>query len=98
MMISTWDGDEYSMSSFNKGLNQILADKQSYLSTRDKFEAAIKKLLDNTDACEYQISNARGIVTGSLPKELTKLLVKTQHGHVLDPSYGAMKTFLKAQK
>ena len=97
MMISTWDGDEHAFASYHLGAKKIIENKADYLKTRHDFHLKIIEELENFPSLCHTIINGRGITVGPVPYSLRHKFRKTIDGHLIDPSYCAMKSYLEAK-
>jgi len=96
MMISTWDGDEFSYAGFTKALEHINSDLETYQKTRNEFSNKIGELVSKQHQTTAKLHNGVGVIEGNLPHSLSKLLTPLGSGrYKLLPSYGAMKKFLE---
>ncbi|MFT6069305.1 MAG: acetylornithine/succinyldiaminopimelate/putrescine aminotransferase [Bacteriovoracaceae bacterium] len=90
MMISTWDGDEFSYGAYLKALDQQES-SQSVIST---FTEKLIKIVNENNISEFNIHNGVGTIKGDLPFSLTSLMTAIGHGrYKFIPSLGAMKKF-----
>lgn len=97
MMISTWDGDEHAFASYHKAASDILKDTSSFIKTRNQFQQKLEsEIKENCEVC-CSLQKGRGIVAGPLPYSWRRILRKTHGGYLVDPSYGAMKSFLEVK-
>lgn len=94
MMISTWDGDEHAFASYHFAMNKIIENKEHFLETRKDFQSKIEGLLSDFPVC-HNVSKGRGIIAGPLPQNIAHLFKITDKGFLCDPSYSAMKDYLK---
>lgn len=95
MMISTWDGDEHAFASYHKGMDDILKNKEDYIKTRNEFHTKMVEKLSEYPNSTHNLKNGRGIVKGPLPTKILKKFRKLGSSFICDPSYRAMKVFLK---
>jgi 4-aminobutyrate aminotransferase-like enzyme len=98
MMISTWDGDEHAFASFHKGMKETLENKEEFLKVRSEFSQEIEKELDQFPKTEFFLEKGRGHVKGSLPSQVSSKLSLKSGRFIIDPSFTAMKKFLKRAK
>jgi acetylornithine/succinyldiaminopimelate/putrescine aminotransferase len=94
MMISTWDGDEYSYSSYVTGMNTLKTNKVEMKSIQDKFHTVMDNKLKQINGVDYFLKNGRGYAKGNLPYGLRNLLSKKFGHYIIDPAPEAMKNFL----
>jgi acetylornithine/succinyldiaminopimelate/putrescine aminotransferase len=92
MMISTWDGDEFSYGAYLKALEGIDSSKEIITEFTDK----ITKIANENNISEINIHNGVGTIKGDLPYSLTSLMTPLGHGrYKFIPSIGAMKKFIR---
>lgn len=97
MMISTWDGDEFSYAGFSEALKQIHTDRSKYEETIKQFTNKLESIFKDQGISSYKIHNGVGMVTGNLPHSLTRLMTPLGCAtYKFIPSYGAMKKFLES--
>ncbi len=94
MLISTWDGDEYSLNRFMADFKAIKRDKSYYFKIIDKFQNFLKEILKDYN---YFIHNGCGVIKSSnLPQQLEGSIQLNKNGdYLIYPSFAAMKSFLK---
>ena len=95
MMISTWDGDEFSFSSYVRGMEKLVANHESYIKLGREFETKLKKMLDNHIGLQFNLSGPRGWITGTLPYSLRRLFREEGERHIVCATYEAMAEFVK---
>lgn len=97
MLISTWDGDEFSVSNFNKALENVQQDNEKFFETRLEFTNKLIGLLENFQITEIDIENGCGYFTGNISNQLKRYFVKEGNRFIVNPSYAAMKEFIKEE-
>lgn len=97
MMISTWDGDEFSMATFIETAKKFTQAerKKEYLKVRSQFEEKLTNILDQYSTIEYQIQNGVGAFWGPAPRKLTALFEKIGDVYRVVPHYSDMVRFLE---
>ena len=95
MMISTWDGDEFSFASYVMGMEKLIKDHDGYIRLARDFESKLKKMLDNHIGLQFGLSGPRGWIAGTLPYSLRKLFKEEGDRHILCATYEAMDEFVK---
>lgn len=96
MMISTWDGDEFSYAAFSKALESIKNNQEDFSKTRAQFSEKLLDLFKENNITEVNMHNGSGTVTGDIPHSLTKLMTPLGNGrYKFIPSFGAMKKFIE---
>ena len=94
MMISTWDGDEFSFANYYRNMQNILRDSKRYESHLNGFEKTLKSFLSNYPIEEICIHRGRGRFKGILPVHLKNCFERRDGYFLVDPSYCQMKRFL----
>tara|TARA_R110000868_G_scaffold248282_22_gene504740 strand:+ start:9067 stop:12141 length:3075 start_codon:yes stop_codon:yes gene_type:complete len=95
MMISTWDGDEFSFASYVRGMERMITQHDDYIKLARDFESKLKKMLDNHIGLQFGLSGPRGWITGTLPYSLRRLFKEEGDRHILCASFDAMAEFVK---
>ena len=95
MMISTWDGDEFSLSNYRRALLRIEDDPKAYLETCRLFEEKLKGILGRLHGIGFQISGSRGFIQGPLPERYSRYFDRRGDGYVVCANYSHMQRFLK---
>jgi len=95
MLISTWDGDEFSLANYNKTLKQITTDIDSHLNLQKSFEASLRSLLEKYNVTDIELKNANGSFKGNIPYSLQKYFSKNKDRFIVCPSIDSMKAFLE---
>ena len=93
MMISTWDGDEFSLAQYYRAMKRIVSDPKQFFDVREKFHRAITRLLSRYPV-QSQIKDGRGTFWGPLPLPLQRFFRQRGNSFVIDPSFGEMEHFL----
>ena len=94
MMISTWDGDEYSFKSFERALDLIESNREEFFKIKTQFEKKLSSMLDEYHGIEYKLHNGSGWITGNVPLSLANRLRKKGNSFLVCPNYSSMKRFL----
>jgi len=95
MLISTWDGDELSLSRYVAATKFLQQNKEDYFKTRKEFSQKINELINT-----YRLSSAAswpgfGQIIGDLPYSLKKHFRHTGNRHYFMPAYATMKHYNK---
>lgn len=98
MMISTWDGDEFSMLTYYEAFSQIQKNPESFIKTAQEFQKKLIDKLSEYDLETIQIQNGRGFFKGSIPSSLSKYFKEYNNYYVVNPSFDAMKDFIDLTK
>ncbi len=94
MMISTWDGDEFSFAQYHRAMNNILNNKNEFFSIRKKFQKELERKLEDYPLTQLNLRNGQGIIKGTLPLSFQKLFRQEGDSFVVDPNYAEMKRFI----
>jgi len=94
MMISTWDGDEYSFRCFEKALELIESNKDEFFATKKAFQEKLKQTLESCEGVSYQFHNGNAQIKGNLPLSLATITRKEKDFFIVCPNYSAMKRFI----
>ena len=91
MLISTWDGDEFSTKIVTE---QIERQSKKIIHTRKEFSKKIINLLNNFNCEEINIENGVGNFKGPLPESLKTIFHHRNNHYVVNPSFDSMASFL----
>lgn len=94
MLISTWDGDEFSFANFLRAAENLRNDKQSYDQVVKRFEEKLINEFEKIPDCKYEISNGNGWVEGILPGKIRQLFKEENNRFLIFPSCQEMKRYL----
>ena len=94
MMISTWDGDEFSFANYHRSMQNILQNLKRYKSDVNKFEAILKSILSRYPIGEMFFERGRGRFKGNIPDKLKNCFESRDGYFLVDPSYCQIKRFL----
>ncbi len=95
MMISTWDGDEFSFATYVRGMEKLVREHDGYIKMGREFETKLRKMLDNHIGLQLNLSGPRGWITGTLPHSLRRLFKEEGERHIVCATYEAMAEFVK---
>ncbi len=95
MMISTWDGDEFSMLSYHQAFKQIQNAPEQFIKTCNEFQTKLIDKLSEYDLETIQIQNGRGFFKGAIPTSLSRLFKEFNNYYVVNPSFDAMRDFIE---
>ncbi len=96
MMISTWDGDEFSFNTYHHAYIDVLENSNDYKNTAKLFH---EKLIDELSRYEIdllKIDNGFGYFKGSIPASISKMFIFNGEHYIVCPSYDAMKEYLNS--
>lgn len=94
MLISTWDGDEFSFATYHQQIKTVMENVSSYHETCRLFEEKLKKLLAPYDISEWMYFSGKGKFKAALPTHLKKLFQQKGQHYLINASYDSMKDFL----
>jgi acetylornithine/succinyldiaminopimelate/putrescine aminotransferase/GNAT superfamily N-acetyltransferase len=95
MLISTWDGDEFSFSNFNQAAKNINSNINAYQKVKIDFTNRLTEVLESYDIYEMELSNGVGYFKGNISKKLQQIFNNENGRYLVCPSIGQMKKFLK---
>ena len=96
MMISTWDGDEFSFANYHSSMQKILNNRDDYEATIGNFEKKLKDTLKNYPIEEMSFHRGRGRFKGIIPTNLKRYFDDWDGYYLVNPSFDSMKRFLEA--
>lgn len=96
MLISTWDGDEFSFNTYYQTFQRIVNEKDNYQKVMKEFSKKIIDQLSHFDMDAIKIENGVGNFKGSIPASLEKYFKKNENfQYVVCPSYDEAVEYLK---
>lgn len=95
MVISTWDGDEFSFGSYLKAKEAIENDISLYKKTVTQFQNELGTLLNHYPISKIDLDSGVGHFRGHIPLTTQVLFEKIGENYIVCPSYEQMKKFLK---
>ncbi|MGZ3788065.1 MAG: aminotransferase class III-fold pyridoxal phosphate-dependent enzyme [Bacteriovorax sp.] len=96
MMISTWDGDEFSFNTYHHSFKKVMTHQDDYKKTAKLFHEKLVDELSRYEIDSMKIENGFGYFKGSIPSSKSKMFVHNGEYYVVCPSYDAMKEYLNA--
>lgn len=93
MMISTWDGDEYSLVRYQKAKEWTQKNHQDFVKEKKQFHQNLTHWLSQFNGIECHVKNGTGYFTGALPKQFWHLFHFQTDRFIVNPTYMAMKDF-----
>lgn len=96
MMISTWDGDEFSFNTYYHSFKNIVNNLEDYKKTAKLFHQKLMSTLSLYEMESISIENGFGHFKGSIPSTMSKMFVHTGDRYIVCPSYDAMKEYLNS--
>jgi acetylornithine/succinyldiaminopimelate/putrescine aminotransferase len=97
MLISTWDGDEFSLNTYFEALTKIESNKEEYFATQKKFQTKIIDQLSVYEIDVIKIENGVGFFKGAIPASIEKYFKRNEnHQYIVSPSFDAMMEYLNS--
>jgi len=94
MLISTWDGDEYSFGAYTEMMRKVLNEPKDFFALKEKFHDKLQKVLENYSLKENDIHQGVGYFEGIIPSNLAKLFTTSGSGYFVCPSKSSMEEYL----
>ncbi len=95
-LISTWDGDGFSLAKFAAVTRSVMRDTAGFISLKARFVAALQSKLSEYGNVRHEFQNACGWIEGNLPPTLAAILAKNGEGRwLICPSQSAMRQFIE---
>lgn len=95
MLISTWDGDEFSFNTYYEAFKNVQLNKEDYFATLKKFHAFIIDQLSRFEMDVLKLDNGIGYFKGAIPASMERMFTRNDQGiYIICPSYDAMKEYL----
>ena len=96
MLISTWDGDEFSFANYVTAAKSILNHKDEYFSLIDRFQAKLIASLQTFSNIEVHFNNGVGWIKGNLPFKLKKKVHAAKGRYIICPNWEEMERYLES--
>ena len=98
LLISTWDGDAFSLAQFSQAMQVVEANPAAYESALQEYDKKLGELLSAQPGATTKIARGIGLVEGDPGEELRTMLRAAGEGRWLScPSYSEMLRFNRAQ-
>ena len=94
MLISTWDGDEYSTRAYAHMAKKIQNNLAENLELRRIFSAVLNSSLSSAGASAINLHNGRGSFKGPIPLSLQQYFRKEKSFFLVNPTFSSMKDFI----
>lgn len=94
MMISTWDGDEFSFNSYFHSFKTVTNNSEDYKKTCKQFHKRLLTTLSRYEVDQIQLENGFGYFKGSIPTSLSDLFIHNGEHYLVCPTYDSMREFL----
>lgn len=96
MMISTWDGDEFSFNTYHHAFKHVIAHKEEYKETTKQFHQKLVDSLSRFEIDVMKIDSGFGYFKGNIPSSMSKMFVHNGEHYIVCPSYDSMKEYLNS--
>ncbi len=95
LLISTWEGDAFSLAQFHRALQIVQDDPQAYFQAVSRYQQRMTDILDELPSAEMTLSDGLGVLAGEIPDRLASLFRRVGSRRWLScPSYAEMCRFL----
>jgi len=94
MMISTWDGDEFSLSKYHHAAMKASRNKDETLGLYKKLEDKLKTSLEGHQLKSVEFNNGCGSFQGNFPKSLTSHFTYRNGRYLVAPNLDDINKFL----
>ncbi len=95
MLISTWDGDVFSLAQFHRTMRQCQAEDMPALLTKFQ-ERLLEKLESTAGDLQHELIGGCGWFRGTVPSQISSMFRQPESNlFISSPSLGAIKRFLK---
>ncbi|MDD4975034.1 MAG: aminotransferase class III-fold pyridoxal phosphate-dependent enzyme [Bacteriovorax sp.] len=94
MMISTWDGDEFSFNTYYHSFKNVTKNLDDYKQTAKLFHQKLVENLSRHEIDIIKIDNGFGYFKGSIPASMSKMFIHNGDRYIVCPSYDSMKEYL----
>jgi 4-aminobutyrate aminotransferase-like enzyme len=98
MLISTWDGDEFSFLRQEQALTFFEKNKKNNFKLIAEFEQTLRRILKPYKIHSLEINRGAGSFKGVLPFRLQKFFIKRDHYFCFSPNLFEMKLFIEESK
>lgn len=95
-MISTWDGDEYSLQAYAYALQVHKKEHKEWIALEERFATTLKKLLHGYENVHFHGLRAYGWIEGNLPLKIAEFFAPRldRKGLLVCPTFAAMERFV----
>ncbi len=95
-LISTWDGDAFSLAQFHRAMQNIERDVSAYLNTKQEYHKCLVQLLSDNQISDDSIDRGVGTFAGPIQCDMAPMFDRASDGSFLSlPSYGQMRKFVQ---
>jgi len=95
MMISTWDGDQYSLSAFTQAVKQVALKREEYLEVCRVFDQVVEGIVKAHPTTTFSLERARGYFIGKLPYSMRGLFRIVNGRYLIWPNFDSIRLFLE---
>lgn len=95
MMISTWDGDEYSLASYVEASSHLKQSHSDFLKTVDAFHQKLNDVFGRHANCSFSLHHHVGSFKGAIPSAIKGPFEKRRDTYRVLPRYLDMKHYLE---
>ncbi|MDO9181063.1 MAG: hypothetical protein Q7U04_01580, partial [Bacteriovorax sp.] len=96
MMISTWDGDEFSFNTYHHAFKKVIAHLEDYKKTAKLFNQKLVEKLSHYQIDEIKLENGFGYFVGSIPSSMAKMFVHSGNRYIVCPTYDSMLEYINS--
>ena len=94
MLISTWDGDEFSFNTYYHAFKNVISNSVDYLETKKQFHLKLSDELAKHKIDFVKMDSGVGYFKGLIPDPLRKMFIQNGEYFIVCPSYDSMKEYL----
>ncbi|TDJ08470.1 MAG: aminotransferase class III-fold pyridoxal phosphate-dependent enzyme [Deltaproteobacteria bacterium] len=94
MLISTWDGDEFSFGAYVEVMKKVNNNHQEFIALKEEFNAKLQALLAKYPIRVNEISGGIGYFEGDIPTHVAELFKPSGAGFIVCPSRSSMEEFI----
>lgn len=96
MMISTWDGDEFSFNTYYHSFKNVAKNLDEYKQTMKLFHQKLISALALYEIDIIKIENGFGYFKGVIPSSMSKMFIHHEDRYIVCPSFDSMKEYLNS--
>ena len=95
MMISTWDGDEFSLSKYHNAAMRASKHREATLNLYENMKTKLHSMLEGHQLQEFTIENGVGYFTGNFPESLTRHFKRIENKFLVAPNIDDLSKFME---
>lgn len=95
MLISTWDGDEFSANLASDEINLMRENKAEFQTLKAKLQEELIEFLQGRKQTNYCLENGVGYFEAALPPKYENLFHQIGNRTIVNPSFSALKAYFK---